>query len=214
MREVAAPTVIAAFDFDGTLTHGDSLLPFLRLGLGTVGLAGALLRSLPWLAGYALKLVPNNAAKARLLEAALAGRALEQVDGWAARWVAAELDDALRADALAQLAAHRAAGHCCVLVSASPDIYLKRVADRLGFDALLCTGMAVEEGRLTGRMATPNCHGEQKVLRLRQWARERFGLESFAGVTLHAYGDTAGDLPMLRLAQHAWYRGKPWPAPR
>jgi phosphatidylglycerophosphatase C len=111
---------------------------------------------------------------------------------------------------------HKEAGHCCVMVSASPDIYLSRVAAQLGFDALICTEMEVEgEGgtdtrRLTGRMKTPNCHGEQKVLRLKAWAAERFGAAALEGMTLYAYGDTAGDKPMLRMAQHAWYRGEPW----
>ncbi|MGH6640900.1 MAG: HAD-IB family hydrolase, partial [Polaromonas sp.] len=52
--------------------------------------------------------------------------------------------------------------------------------------------------------------GEQKVLRLTAWLLERFGVVSASDVTLYAYGDTAGDKPMLRLAQHAWYRGQPW----
>jgi phosphatidylglycerophosphatase C len=39
---------------------------------------------------------------------------------------------------------------------------------------------------------------------------DRFDVTSLNALTLHAYGDTAGVKPMLRLAQHAWYRGKPW----
>ena len=112
---------------------------------------------------------------------------------------------------MAQLAWHRAEGHCCVMVSASPDIYLRRVAEELGFDDLICTEMEMRGGRLTGRMATPNCHGEQKVARLNMWLGQRLKLDSWDGVTLYAYGDTSGDKPMLRLAQHAWYRGRPWP---
>jgi phosphatidylglycerophosphatase C len=100
------------------------------------------------------------------------------------------------------------------MVSASPDIYLPEVARQLGFDALICTEMEVvgegDAGRLTGAMRTPNCHGEQKVVRLRTWAVGRFGAAGLEGVTLYAYGDTSGDKPMLRLARHAWYRGQPW----
>ena len=95
------------------------------------------------------------------------------------------------------------------MVSASPDIYLKRVAQHLGFDALLCTEMVVVDRRLTGLMKTPNCHGEQKVLRLKAWMAERFGADADSKV-LYAYGDTSGDKPMLQLAVHAFYRGKPW----
>jgi phosphatidylglycerophosphatase C len=95
-------------------------------------------------------------------------------------------------------------------VSASPDIYLQHVARELGFDGLICTEMQVQDARLTGRLQTPNCHGEQKVLRLKAWLSERFGADVTEAMTLYAYGDTAGDKPMLRLATQAWYRGQPW----
>ena len=203
--------VVAAFDFDGTLTTGDSLLPFLARGLGWSALLPALLKCAPWLAGYALRLVPNHVAKQRLLLATLEGRSLLEMDEWTTRWLDKDFTPSLRPDAMSRLDWHLEQGHCCVMVSASPDIYLQRVARQLGFEGLLCTEMAVQGGRLTGLMHTPNCHGEQKVLRLKAWLAERFGPDT-DGLTIYAYGDTAGDFPMLRMAGEglAWYRGKPW----
>ncbi len=203
--------VIAAFDFDGTLTHRDTLLPFLARGLGWPKLFLALLQCSPWLLGFALRLIPNHVAKQKLLLVALRGKTTAQMDDWADRWLEHDFPGQLQPWTMAQLAGHQQAGHCCVMVSASPDIYLKCVAKQLGFDALLCTEMEVMGGHLTGWMATPNCHGEQKVLRLKAWMAERFGAD-FDGVTLHAYGDTAGDKPMLRMAAHAFYRGRAWKA--
>lgn len=210
MPEIAPPVAIAAFDFDGTLTRGDSLRFFLLRGLGWPGFLRVLLRCSPWLLGYALRLVRNDVAKARLLRAALSGRSVTEMADWTTRWLAQDLPGELREWTLARLAWHQQAGHCCVLVSASPDIYLRRAALKLGFDALLCTEMQVQGDVMTGNMRTPNCHGEQKVVRLKQWLNERFGSESLPGVVLYAYGDTAGDKPMLRWAQHAWYRSQPW----
>lgn len=204
------PVTVAAFDFDGTLTRSDSLLPFLRRGLGWPRLLLALLRCSPWLAAYALRLIRNDVAKARLLSVALGGRTIAEMDDWATRWLAQDFPDELRGWTMARLAFHQQAGHCCVLVSASPDIYLRRVASQLGFEGLICTEMQVQGGIITGRMSTPNCHGEQKVLRLKSWLSGRFGAAMAESITLHAYGDTTGDKPMLRLARHAWYRGKTW----
>ena len=207
---VNQPVVVAAFDFDGTLTRRDTFTPFLARGLGWPRFLLALFMCSPWLAAYALRLVPNNVAKQKLMLATLKGRSTTEMDDWTTRWLAQDFPGQLREDAMAQLAQHQQAGHCCVMVSASPDIYLVRVAEQMGFDALLCTGMAVDSGHLTGWMRTPNCHGEQKVLRLKAWMAERFGADAAGAVTLYAYGDTAGDKPMLRMAEHAWYRGKPW----
>ncbi|MES2911997.1 MAG: HAD-IB family hydrolase [Pseudomonadota bacterium] len=203
--------VVAAFDFDGTLTQGDTLLPFLARGLGWPRFLLALLKCAPWLVGYALRLVPNDVAKQRLLMATLQGRSLLEINQWTTRWLDEDFSSRLRTNSMARLDWHLEQGHCCVMVSASPDIYLQRVARQLGFEGLLCTEMAVQGGRLTGLMRTPNCHGEQKVVRLKAWLAERFGTQA-GGLTMYAYGDTAGDLPMLQMAGSglAWYRGKPW----
>lgn len=205
-----AANVVAAFDFDGTLTRRDTLVPFLARGLGWPRFLLALLACSPWLAAYALRLLRNDVAKARLLRVTLGGLSAAQAQDWTARWLERDFPGQLRPWTLARLAEHQQAGHCCVLVSASPDIYLARVARELGFDGLVCTELEVQGERLTGRLRTPNCHGEQKVLRLQSWLAGRFDAASLNAVTLHAYGDTAGDKPLLRLAQHAWYRGKPW----
>ena len=208
-KPIAKPIVIAAFDFDGTLTKRDTFMPFLARGLGWPRFLLALLKCSPWLAAFALRLIPNHVAKQKLMLASLKNKTTTQMDDWTSRWLAQSFPGQLQSWTMARLAEHQQQGHCCVMVSASPDIYLKRVAQQLGFDALLCTEMAVVDGRLTGLMKTPNCHGEQKVLRLKAWMAERFGADA-EGATLYAYGDTSGDKPMLRMAAHAFYRGKPW----
>ena len=203
------PVVIAAFDFDGTLTKRDTFMPFLARGLGWPRFLLALVLCSPWLAAFALRLIPNHVAKQKLTLATLKNRSIAEMDDWTNRWLASDFPGQLQSWTMARLAEHQQAGHCCVMVSASPDIYLKRVAQHLSFDALLCTEMAVADGQLTGQMKTPNCHGEQKVVRLQAWMAERFGADGGAEVA-YAYGDTSGDKPMLRLAANAFYRGKPW----
>ena len=203
------PIVIAAFDFDGTLTKRDTFMPFLARGLGWPRFLLALLKCLPWLAAFALRLIPNHVAKQKLMLATLKNKTTAQMNDWTSRWLAQSSPGQWQSWTMARLVEHQQQGHCCVMVSASPDIYLKRIAQHLSFDALLCTEMAVVDGRLTGLMKTPNCHGEQKVLRLKAWMAERFGVDA-EGATLYAYGDTSGDKPMLRMAAYAFYRGKPW----
>lgn len=201
-------TVVAAFDFDGTLTWHDTLLPFLRRLLGTPRLLWVLLRCSPWLAGYALRLVSNHRAKARLLQVALTGRSVAEVTRCARAFVHEDLPLHWRPWAMAQLLQHQRAGHRCVLVSASTSLYMHEVGASLGMDAVLCTEMASSAGLYSGKMSTLNCHGEEKVRRIQTWLAQH---NITAPLELHAYGDTRGDWPLLRLAQHAWYRGAPWP---
>ena len=77
----------------------------------------------------------------------------------------------------------------------------------LGMDGVICTEMEARHGALTGRMATPNCHGPEKVRRLQAWLASR-GMQQ--AVVLHAYGDSSGDVPLLNLADYAHYQGQPW----
>jgi len=204
------PVVVAAFDFDGTLTWRDTLLPFLRRLLGLPTLLWVLWVCSPWLIAYALRLTSNHRAKAVLLHAALAGRTVDEVQRCAQAFVKDDLPLQWRPWGLQQLVQHQQAGHRCVLVSASTSPYMHLAGASLGVDAVLCTEMEVADGRYTGRMLTANCHGEEKVHRLQAWLSTRYG--DTATPELHAYGDTRGDLPLLRLASKAWYREKPWRA--
>lgn len=200
--------VVAAFDFDGTLTWRDTLLPFLHRLLGTPTLLWVLLVCSPWLAAYALRLISNHRAKAVLLQASLAGRPQAGVQRCALAFVKDDMPLQWRPWGLQQLVRHQHAGDRCVLVTASTSPYMHLVGASLGVDAVLCTEMEVVDGRYTGRMATANCHGEEKARRLQAWLAAEYGVGQ---PELHAYGDTKGDLPLLRLAQQAWYRERPWP---
>ncbi|MDP3170000.1 MAG: HAD family hydrolase [Polaromonas sp.] len=202
-----APVEVAAFDFDGTLTRRDTLLPYLWRGLGWPRFLLALLLSSPWLAAFALRLMSNHRAKARLLKVALGGRSDEEIAQWTAAFVQHDLPAQWQPDMLARLRRHQQLGHCCVIVSASPGIYLHEAGRMLGVDGVLCTELVTRAGALTGGMATPNCHGQEKVRRLQDWLAVR-GLPQ--AVVLHAYGDSSGDVPLLNLADYAHYQGQPW----
>ncbi|WP_341908060.1 HAD family hydrolase [Polaromonas sp. YR568] len=209
---------MAAFDFDGTITWRDTFVPFLIRGLGWPRFLWAVVRCVPWLVGYALRLVRNDVAKACLMRATLTGRTSAEMEEWTRRWLAQDFPGQVRPWVAERMAWHHSQGHHCVMVSASPDLYLPAVTAQLGFEALICTEMEWRgdlltghlTDRLTGHMRTPNCYGEQKVLRLNAWLIDRFGAAAREHITLYAYGDTRGDYPMLRMASHAWYRGEPW----
>ena len=92
---------------------------------------------------------------------------------------------------------HRGRGDRVVVVSASPDAYVRVAAERLAADGAIATRLEVDDsGRLTGRYDGGNCRGEEKIRRLRLWMADA-GLED---ARLWAYGNSRGDLRMLRAA--------------
>jgi phosphatidylglycerophosphatase C len=199
---------VAAFDFDGTLTRRDTLLPYLWRSLGWPRFLLAILRSAPWLAAYACRIISNHKAKARLLQASLGGANSMELERWTADFVETYLPRQWDTAMLARLRWHQERGHCCLIISASPGIYLHRTGEVLHMDGVLCTELEFDGTVLTGRMQTRNCHGEEKVRRLKAWLADRHTAAN--PVILHAYGDSRGDVPLLNLADYAHYQGQPW----
>jgi phosphatidylglycerophosphatase C len=197
----ARERIVAAFDFDGTISTCDSLQRFLSGALGWPRFAWGAVLALPWLAACALHLTDRHHAKERLLRTTLGGRPAAQVEQWAAEFVAQRLSQWLRPQMLARLAWHQAQGHSTVLVSASPSLYLALWARQMGFDAALCTELEVRNERYTGRLASRNCWGPEKVLRLAAWWQDD------EPSLLYAYGDSRGDAEMLARADLRCYRG-------
>lgn len=194
--------IVAAFDFDGTITTSDSLRDFVRCLVGRRRFALGVLRSAPWLAGLSIGVGDRGAVKARFLAATIGGWQRRELEAAAQRYATQRLPALIRPEMVARIEAHRQRGHRLVLVSASPALYLKIWAEREGFDAVLATELEFHADRFTGRLASKNCWGPEKVRRLQQWSgSDRPRLQ-------YAYGDSRGDLEMLALADHAWLRGR------
>jgi phosphatidylglycerophosphatase C len=188
--------IVAAFDFDGTLTRRDTLVPFLAAVAGRAATGRALAVESPRLARMALGRADRDETKERVLTRVLAGRAFTDVATAGRTFGAALAARGLAPETRARLDWHRAAGHRVVIVSASLDVYLDEVAEALGADALLCSNLEVDTaGACTGRIAGGNCRGPEKAKRLREYLGDD-------DVELWAYGDSSGDDEMLALAHH------------
>ena len=201
LREVPPRETLAVFDLDGTLTHGDTLVPFLRFATGARGFALRALSALPPLAGWALRLVPRDRAKEAVLRAFLRGVPRSELERLGAAFARDRLPGMMRPEALERLAWHRAQRHRCVLLSASPTVYVAPWARAAGFDEVIATELDYDaQGCATGGFDGANCRGEEKVRRLQAL------LGDLGRYTLHGYGDSPGDRPFLALCAEAHYR--------
>lgn len=192
--------VVAFFDFDGTLTHGDSLLPFLRMVRGTPRFALDMLAVSPHLAAYVFRLMRNDVAKEVLLRQALRGMPISLLRDFGQYFARNVIPGMLRKDMVHRLEDHKAKGHCCVLVSASLDVYLSPWVGMAGFDWCIASSLDVDHGdRVTGKLNGGNCHGDEKLRRIRLLL-EKIGIPQLT----YGYGDSRGDLPMLKMVDHGF----------
>lgn len=189
---------LALFDFDGTITTRDTMLAFCRHAVGDVRYLLGLAWLSPTLIGYLLRWVPNDTAKVRMLRHFLGGLSRDELDALGRSFVP-RAEGWVRPAASERLAWHVAEGHDVFIVSASLDLWLAPWAEARDLP-LLCTRGAFDGGVFTGALATPNCHGQAKVDRV----REAVDLPSYDVV--HAYGDSSGDTEMLELAHEAHYQ--------
>ena len=105
----------------------------------------------------------------------------------------------LRPLAMQKLNWHKQNGDKIVIVSASLEKYLAPWREKNGFE-LIASRLEVRDERITGNLAGLNCHGKEKVRRI----KEKYDLLGFNKIC--AYGDTKGDLPMIDLAHESFYK--------
>ena len=196
--------IVAAFDFDGTLTRRETLLPFLLHTLGAVAVARHALMLSPTLAGYALHLIHNDVAKERVFVQCLGGMRLNELQQEGERFAASALPGLLRDTAMRRLEWHKQQGHRCVVISASLELYVRPWAIKFGFDDVIATRLEMRaDGCITGKLSGANCFGIEKVRRLETLLGNR------DNYTLYAYGDSRGDRELLSWADHPFYQKFP-----
>ncbi len=200
----AIKPVVAAFDFDGTLTRRDTLFPFLLHTLGKMAFVRNMIVLLPTLAGYALGLVRNDIAKEKVFVRCLAGMSMDALRQKGEQFAANVLPGLLRPEAMRRLNWHKKLGHRCVVISASLELYVRPWAINAGFDDVIATLLQIDEaGLVSGKFAGANCFGIEKVRRLQALLGDR------DGYTLYAYGDSRGDMELLSSADYAYYQQIP-----
>ena len=195
--------IVAAFDFDGTITHSDSFLPFLRAVAGNARYAQYMLDLSPVLLGYGVGLVKNHQAKAQVLAKFFTGKDRVQVGQIAQDFATRLLPGLIRPGALARLAWHQQQGHRCVIVSASLECYLRPWAETVGVRDIIGSRLATAGAVYNGELDGTNCYGAEKVRRLQALLGAR------TDYTLYAYGDSQGDRELLACADYAYYRKMP-----
>lgn len=219
---------IFVFDFDGTLTHADTLLAFIRFACGPVRMLLGFALYAPLLVLMKLKLYPNYKAKQKVFAHFFRGMTLARFDALCTAF-AQQGEHLLRPAARNFINTVRSEAYAMAIVSASIDNWVRPFAemylqsdnsqdnrqdnsqdnrqnnsqDNKSSLPIIVLGTKVEvdaAGRLTGRFATPNCYGPEKVRRIEAvWPhREQYDVSAF--------GDSRGDKEMLAYADQGYFK--------
>lgn len=198
-KKKAVKKSIAFFDFDGTITTKDTLLEFIRFSKGNFKFFVGFLLNVPYLVAYKMKIISNQTAKEKILGFFFKNTPVDKFSELCSSFSKNILPKLIRSKALEEIRKLEGQGFLIVVVSASPQNWIQSWAGETGVE-LIASCLEVKEEKLTGKLLGRNCHGEEKVRRI----SEKHIIANYD--TIYAYGDTSGDLPMLKLATSAFYR--------
>ena len=182
-------------DFDGTLTRCDTLLGIISFNVGRMGLLMRLLPLSPWLILMRLGLYSNQRAKERLLGSVFRGVSHDSFADMARRFASSCRERIMRGELLAELQRAADSGAEVIVITASPTIWGKPFVPDF---TVVGTEMEFDSTGFTGRFASPNCYGAEKVRRLLGYKPDIATRRQEFHIT--AYGDSRGDKEMLEYA--------------
>lgn len=196
---MAEKKVVAAFDFDVTITTKDTFVPFLYWAFGRATVYKAFIRLLPEVMKVGLKMSTRDHFKEKIVASLFTHKPVNQLKMSGTDY-ASSFAPIIRTKAKERIEWHKQQGHHLVMVSASLELYLEKAAKDLGFDDLLCTRLEEQQNVFTGKLLGANCRCQEKVNRLEHL------LGDLSQYEIYAYGDSAGDKQLLEIANHPSWR--------
>jgi len=190
---------LALFDLDGTITKKDTLFAIIQYIHGKPRFYIGLIYLSPFIILYKVGLLPNWKAKEKILIYFFKNLSFEFFQHQCNQFAANQLPQLLKKDALKTIKSLQNEGAEIIVVSASAENWISPWCTKLNISCI-ATKLEIKKGKITGKIAGRNCHGIEKVNRI----KEVINLSEYTSI--YAYGDSKGDVPMLNLANQANYR--------
>lgn len=190
---------LALFDFDGTLTWKDTLIELIKFIHGKQHFYTGILKLAPYLFLFKIKVLPNWKVKEKVLIHFFKGMPYDLFQDHCNRFAMEIIPTLMRKDALTALEKLQSMGTRIIIVSASSENWILPWSNHLKIECI-ASKMEIEGGALTGKLSGKNCYGTEKVSRI----KETTDLSKYS--VIYAFGDSKGDLPMLKLATKPFYR--------
>lgn len=191
-------TAVALFDIDKTIISRDSMFSLMQYTFkyhpntrkGTLKFVRHGIK-------YVLKQVNTKAVK----EAAFAC-INELTEGELKTFYTKEISKYFYKDALEKIKELKKQGYIVLLITASPECYMKYFAELEGVDDVIGTILESRGNKFMNTIQGENCKGIEKVKRIQQWLDKRQIEIDYENS--YAFSDSMSDLPMFELVKNAY----------
>ncbi|SQC08317.1 HAD family hydrolase [Clostridium perfringens] len=189
---------IALFDIDKTLIKGDSMFKLLKYTLKKYPKSSLKLPTLFFvLILYKLGFIDTKKAKENMFYT------LNYLDNEDIKKFFYEVIKGITYnDAIGEIKRLKSKGYYILLVSASPECYLKFFELEEYIDGVIGTKLHFKNNKYVNKIDGYNCKGEEKVKRINEYLKERnLSIDKESSL---AYSDSLSDLPMFNLVGKAY----------
>ncbi|MEQ8470493.1 MAG: HAD family hydrolase [Marinoscillum sp.] len=190
---------LALFDFDDTITVGDSLRAFIVFARGWPEFSLGAIALSPIVALQKLNLISTKKAKEMVLGFFFKDMSIETFEELCERFSKEAIPQMVNKLAAEKIANHLQNNDRVVVVSASPGHWVRPWALQNGLECV-STELEVVDHKITGKILGENCKGDEKVRRIQEY----LSIEKHNPI--YAYGDSKHDLSMLMLADYSFYK--------
>lgn len=189
-------TRVAIFDVDKTIINGDSMFMLLYYTLKRKPKSiFKLPRLFFMLILYIFKIIDTKKAKEEMFYIINYLNEIELEDFFKTYILKHTFNDAK-----AELIKRKAQGYTVILISASPECYIKFFKEYFDVDYILGTVLRKTETGYTNIIDGENCKGEEKVVRLKKLLDEKsIVIDRLNSV---CYSDSLSDMPIFSLVEN------------
>lgn len=187
--------IVVAFDFDGTLTTKDTMIEFIKYAFGRRKFYIGFFLHLPMLVFMKAGIYSNWKVKEKIFHWFFKGMKYDDFVLLGKEFVTV-ISTFVNYDTISVLNKHIQDKADIYVVTASVEEWVRPFCEQLKVNTVLGTKVEVVDDLLTGRFASNNCYGKEKVSRLLEAEPDR------NSYILYAYGDSTGDKQLLSFAEY------------
>lgn len=184
---------VAVFDFDGTITTKDTLLDFIKFSCGSFKFYSGLFLFSPFLMLMKLHLLPNWWVKQKFFSWFFKGWNYSEF-ACKGKEFSPRIKKMINLETQNIIISLLSNDVNIYVVSASINEWVVPCCKDIGIENVICTKVEVKDNVLTGKFATKNCYGQEKVDRFLEIEPDR------TSYFLYAYGDSLGDRQIIDFA--------------